>query len=454
MNGVRDRGSKTMGRTSFRSILSVLAIYFVIMIITIVFFLHFFSLDLFEEEDTPEQNDKLWEQSFDEDISLTDYVYPYQVPRRWTLIIDPAFAYTETGTITALNFTDGSVMWEQSFGEPFSFPPAVSGESLFIFTDDRVYCYNPVNGTEIWKATIPGFGHVAPLFDIDSIFLLTRDEVLYSFTLEGQIEWFYQIEGGVRNSIFANDRFLVWNDDHGQLHCYDLKNASISHDHELDVDGLWIREHPSSGISFGEITTRSGGFMTSRKYHELLIIWDRDRFALMHASTGDEYWSRNFNASFDFAPSVFFSHAESSHPRIRSIILTFEDDTIEALLPSGTTVWGASLSQPIILPPRMSDSNEWNRTFPNLFLASNTNIRVIDGSDGSFLTDIENKDGLRSITLSDDQLIISTGRKVISYHNRFATPRDYSGSSTPIPLPLVPFVIATVYMSHHRRKRQ
>lgn len=405
--------------------------------------------------DDGEENDpKQWECSFQEEVALTHYVYPYMIPRfvpNMTLPEDPIFAYTETGKIYALNFTDGSVMWDLDFASAFSHDPAIFGESLFVYTADSIISLDPVNGTENWEVDVSGFGHIPPSYTTDSIFIYTNQKSIHSYSLDGSLKWKFTLQDHLGSSMFANDRYLVYNNLNDMIHCCDLENATVNKHDELQIEEWWVREIQVLGMEFGEITTYDP-LLDPREYYELLILWSDTQISLLHANSGDEYWSLNFTTGLAHDPAIFFSRAESVHPEIESIYIPFRNNTIETYRPSGMKVWNASIPGGIILPIRMSDP-KYGNVYANLFVTTDSGVSVFSGANGIKRSELEVDETIQSLTLSDEQLIISTGTDVEAYYNWYASSRDYSPNSAPFPSPLVP-VLVSLFFIWYRKKAE
>lgn len=372
----------------------------------------------------------LWTTGLPEDVDLTHYVYPYRIFHGTSGMIpdDPVFAYTDTGKIHALNFTDGSIVWEKDFGHPFKMDPVIYNSSLFVFTPSAIVNIDPETGTERWRNIIPSIMPIPPSFHDDTISFASDQDIIYAYyTGTGFLIWKFEIEGTVDTGLFLSQDYLIFHDTQGYLRCHDLENATVGGGKELEMDEIWRKELEIHGMEFGISTTMHHAFGPD-DYHELIILWDPAHLFTLHASTGKEYWSRQYDIPLKFPPAVFYSRGESNYPEIEYVYVVLENNSVETIAPNGNVSMSFSVQHDVVLPLRLSYFRESTTSYLSIFVTTDEGVVVYDARSGELLEEFEVRRNIRSLTLSDEQMIISTGPRVTSFISEYASPRDYAGN--------------------------
>ena len=84
------------------------------------------------------------------------------------------------GELVALDVTDGSVWWKQSFPSPVFGPTTVSNDLVFVSSLDGVAAaFDVHSGKQVWRANLPGHTEGGMAFSGDSLLMRTGSPGLY-----------------------------------------------------------------------------------------------------------------------------------------------------------------------------------------------------------------------------------------------------------------------------------
>lgn len=441
-----------------------LVIFLIIAMIPLLLFIGVIHIDLDPFPDSEEEDDPLWSREFDEEVSFSHYVYPYMLPKfppnigsNFSVIIDPIMTYTDSGQIHGLNFTNGESMWERDFSEPFMQPPRVWEEGLYIFLTSRIICLDPMNGTDIWSANVTELSPIAACYYDGSLFVIDEGKTIISFLPNGTLNWTFDTRVFVSNNIRVTHNYLIFDDNHDRIHCFNMSTANINEENDLILDRLWIVDQPSQGIRFGRDISWNT-IINSYDITDLVMTWEGRNLVALNASSGEEAWNYSTKSDIIHGPSLFMSAGESLHPQIETIYVLTTDKSVTCLFPSGKEQWNLTMEDKIVNPLRLSSSSSSPTKYPYVFITSETGIHVLEGHSGMAVSNLTIQNRIRSISLSDEQVTISTGTKVMSYHNDYASPRDYSGErersmDTPPMAIIVCTVLHVVVLKHVMKKR-
>jgi outer membrane protein assembly factor BamB len=139
--------------------------------------------------------------------------HPVAVPSRNMIIVSTLASYTYQGFVTALNATDGTVLWQShSSGSIYSAPAFSSKHSSLIFGThtSAIRSVSVDNGTVLWNYDISANvnGPCALQDEADLVFCLTTDANLYALqTTTGTRQWRHAISYNTMNGEFTGPSY-------------------------------------------------------------------------------------------------------------------------------------------------------------------------------------------------------------------------------------------------------
>jgi outer membrane protein assembly factor BamB len=121
------------------------------------------------------------------------------------------------GLVTALNASDGRVLWQRETGLPFSGGPGVAGQRLFLgSTDGDLVALSTSNGSELWRARVSSEILSVPSAAGDTLVVHTLDDSILGFdAATGETRWGYSSRApvltlrGSSSPLIAGDYAIV-----------------------------------------------------------------------------------------------------------------------------------------------------------------------------------------------------------------------------------------------------
>lgn len=103
------------------------------------------------------------------------------------------FIADAAGLLSALNASDGRVLWERETDLPFSGGPEVSGDRIILGSSDGdVVAFSAANGAELWRTRVSSEILSEPRVAGEIVVLHTLDDSIYGFDLAtGELRWQY-----------------------------------------------------------------------------------------------------------------------------------------------------------------------------------------------------------------------------------------------------------------------
>ncbi len=367
-------------------------------------------------------NDKTWERNFfDEDISITHYVYPHD-HARFVYVIDPVYVYTDSGMLHALNITNGATMWKKDFGLQFRLDPFLLHESLYIFLEGKVLSVDPLTGEENWQAEVPGLSSYDPWFSPNYLGLVSAGREVYCFNPAGELLWKFRPGFSFSMSPQFTEDWLVVGDSSGNLYCYDLAEGKIDEEKNMDAPQLWFREKPCLEFQLAKDGYREG---------DSVYILEEDEFLAVRAHNGSLRWSVELETELIYSPLLYRDAYNQSGERVEAIYLVPNSREVWKLRDNGSLNWSYTLEDPLTLPPRISVMKSFSADWVYLYLSTEDQIHVINCYFGTEMENFKVRPGAEFLTLSPGQVILGGENWVIAYDSFYASPADYGTDSTP-----------------------
>lgn len=128
------------------------------------------------------------------------------------------FAQTSKGRIFCLESESGSLRWQAVVGDATSevYPPAISGESIFVASADKLVHIDRTTGQVQWVRELPSAAASGPGANADYVYVPTMQNRIYAIALNDDlgrkltvrpIAWYYQADGTLENPpIVLRDR--------------------------------------------------------------------------------------------------------------------------------------------------------------------------------------------------------------------------------------------------------
>ncbi len=391
------------------------------------------GLVLLKEEEGEEWE---WRRSLDEEVLLTHYVFPYDpVVVVEKEIIDPAFAYTESGAVYALDFEDGETLWKLDFGSSFTLQPVVYLNALYVFVEDDIISLEPLTGAENWRFTVPDLAEMEPSFHQGCIAVVSGENTVYSISTAGELNWRMILLYTLWKPPAVNDHFLVTTDSYHIMYCYNLSDGEIVADRYMIAPLLWQQGEPCDGYQLA--TNRvGGGWLYQPDNEDLVIIRSGVLVKVLHAENGSEYWSHRFSAHISWEITLLYWNFDYHDQHVGGLFVSLENNTIVRIGENGLIRWFYECPGVINLPVRLSarvvvtDEFLWNiqSTEFYLFVGTGKRIHILDAETGQKVDRIKSKYHVDSLTLSIRRVILSGGSRVVCYENEYASPADTSNT--------------------------
>jgi len=312
---------------------------------------------------------------------------------------------------------------------------------------------NPMTGTENWRFEVPQLSSLEPSFFRGSVAVVSEYREIYSISSEGTLDWRMDLLYTIDRAPSLNDAFLVAMTQQGRMNCYNLSAGVI-------VSGTMIAPPQwSSELQCREFllaTNRTSWGWSGSYNHDFVLCTRDDRLTALYAENGTEYWSRQFGNDISHDLRILYLDCDETRQHVVSLYVVLENNAIYKLYDNGTEAWSYQSNEHIVLPPRLSVEVVigwfgFKSNIVHLFVATQTGVVVLDDVSGTTLEYLELTGEPLAITLSERQVIVSTGTEVASYRNRFASPAD-TGESSPLPgsAALIALCAAVLF----RRKRR
>lgn len=192
-------------------------------------------------------------------INTTTQQIVWKAPADAVITSSPAiwnstvFFVTER-SITALNATTGSTLWQRSINGTESTPAIAFGRVYVGMADGHVVCLD-TNGSQIWETEVNGPVRSSPLFLDGRIYFGTNTDggAVYALnSSDGSVVWMYTVNEYIMSSPSASDGILFIGADDGRLYAFS----------SLQKDLLWsgdvVLENKSLNVSVkGDVYTIS-----------------------------------------------------------------------------------------------------------------------------------------------------------------------------------------------------
>jgi outer membrane protein assembly factor BamB len=105
------------------------------------------------------------------------------------VINSTVFIGSTDGTFSALDATNGNVIWKQALGSSVYSSPAVVDNTVFIAGDSGTISAWNVNGTQMWNQTTGGSIKSSPTVSGDMVLIGSGDDRVYAFNKTGYLLW-------------------------------------------------------------------------------------------------------------------------------------------------------------------------------------------------------------------------------------------------------------------------
>lgn len=99
---------------------------------------------------------------------------------------DLAFITTSKGFLYGISIPTRAIEWQHQFKRPFCTPPAFRSNMVYVGSQDfHVYAFEPVNGTQLWRAVVsgPALG-ATPVATDDRVYVSTSNGFIHAVDLE------------------------------------------------------------------------------------------------------------------------------------------------------------------------------------------------------------------------------------------------------------------------------
>ncbi|MFA4859552.1 PQQ-binding-like beta-propeller repeat protein [Methanoregula sp.] len=176
-----------------------------------------------------------------------------------------AFAYKsspdeQSCTLIALDAASGKERWIQKIPILSGSAPVISGDRVFIGGNATVRSFWLNDGSEIWRAALPGYSRT---LSADPEFLIVDDRFGHNVTAlrleDGKTEWIYESEGRSRSmSIAGPVLYIVGTMPSAGLVALDIKTGTPIWEKEMPADWTSISSQPVISGDTLYITTMTG----------------------------------------------------------------------------------------------------------------------------------------------------------------------------------------------------
>lgn len=155
-------------------------------------------------------------------------------------------------SITALNATTGSTIWQRSINGTTS-TPAIAFGRVYVGTDDgRVVCLD-TNGSQIWETAVNGPVRSSPLFLDGKIYIGTNTDAGTVYALnasDGSVVWMYPVNEYIMSSPSASDGILFIGSDDGRLYAFSSIQKGLLLSGEVVLENKSINATAASGAVY------------------------------------------------------------------------------------------------------------------------------------------------------------------------------------------------------------
>lgn len=157
--------------------------------------------------------------------------YSLSFPISVTPCVDESILYFSQGkagsALSALNLKSGNIVWEKKFRGTGS-SPVVSGDMLFLGTDNSLFCLGKMNGEIIWKFDTGGNVYSTPAFSGDALCFGSTDRKIYCLEKNsGKPNWSYKTQGAVYASACMGDEALFLGSTDGYFYALGLARGEL-----------------------------------------------------------------------------------------------------------------------------------------------------------------------------------------------------------------------------------
>jgi outer membrane protein assembly factor BamB len=163
-----------------------------------------------------------------------------------------AYVGSIDGNVYALNATNGSLLWSQSFGSDSGSSPAVVNNVVYIsLNSGTLYALNATNGTQIWSVFL-GVGLAGPTVVNNVIYVSSQNNVYALNATTGTRIWQYPV-GGFPTTYYNKIVYVSSQDGGGDTLLYALNalNGKVLWNYSLGGD--WYSNTTTAVVANGII---------------------------------------------------------------------------------------------------------------------------------------------------------------------------------------------------------
>ncbi|MCK4457309.1 MAG: PQQ-binding-like beta-propeller repeat protein [Thermoplasmata archaeon] len=143
--------------------------------------------------------------------------------------------HQDSGTVYALNASDGEVVWTVDYGWEYTASPLVVDGVVYIpFTSDRMVALHASNGTAIWDRNVPTHMHTSPAYENGVVYTAHKRVAAVNAT-NGDIIWQSDLQNYYFTSgiVVAGDKVCC--NGHQYLACFHKTNGTTIWKRDLGV---------------------------------------------------------------------------------------------------------------------------------------------------------------------------------------------------------------------------
>ena len=232
--------------------------------------------------------------------------------------------YVAASSLYALNASDGSLLWHDSFADGVSSSPTVNNGVIYITEGDgNLYALNASDGTQIWHYQIGMFTYAsAPTVSNGVVYVGSSNNTLYALDASsGSLLWQYQTGGSINASAAVSNGIVYIGASDGVMYALKARNGK-SIWHYQTGDAIWSSPSVANGVVY---------FGSNDSY-----------IYALNASNGSLVWHFQTGGRVLSSPTIFFG----------VVYIGSEDTSVYALNASnGSLVWRSGMGSGVYTTP-------------------------------------------------------------------------------------------------------
>ena len=179
-----------------------------------------------------------------------------------------------------------NLLWEYQTDHYITSSPAVLHGKVYIGSwDQKLYCFDMMNGDMLWNYSTDGQITASPAVNNGRVYIGSQDFIFYCLDADdGSFIWKFETDNKIESSSLLNKGKIYFGSSDGSLYCLDSDSGNL----------IW--EYPTDSIILSS---------PSLSNNNLYFGTQRGDFYCLNSNNGDVIWNYSIVGRIDSSPAIF-----------------------------------------------------------------------------------------------------------------------------------------------------